>query len=546
MSHRVIVVSLTAVVVLSAIVAVRAIRPAKAQGSPVRLGAQRLSVEIDDRQGVSMTTLRQEFVNPTRSEQPASLTLPLPSDAAFLHFAVRGVQLKKKERPEDLGSAQIINRNQVEARVVRVPAKGRASFELTYAQLIPRRGMRRKYVYPVSEPSPSTSPTDFHAEIRITALPQPEQVSSSTHKTILRRPVPGVVVLNHDRNQPPDGRDLVIDYTTRELSTTQRGSLAVLYPQDRTQDPFFMLTLPPPAALLRKGLREQPADIVFCMDISGSTRGRQLNAIQEALHDGLLDLLPGDRFTVLAFDDDVRAFRKALLPVNPSAVTQAMAFVNKQRPAAGSDPKRALEQARQLLSQAPKPGRRRIIAVLIDSEDPSNLAEAAHSPGKGVRIVALGAQPDSRIIQYRVTRDELRSGPAVALSRAALTFGPALTGAKLDTCALNTAYVYPEPAALPGLPLSSPVVLFGRLNQAPPGSGVSIVTGAVEGKQREIRIPWSTRTLPQDSPLRGMWAARRIHRLRQLAAAEPSDLDEVVQAAQHEQSANHLVTVPPQ
>lgn len=513
----------------------------------VRLGRQEVECRIDDRHSLAVTTIRQELLNPTRDAAPGVCSLPISEEAALLRFRVLTPPLRKGEKEAERGHVSAAGRNsyQVECQV---PPKGRAQFELTYAEALIRRGHRRKYAYPIPDPDSTPLPSALNVQVRIDAASAPQRVACASHSMSLRRPGPRSAQLTMTSNEPPDGRDLVVDYELPASAEDQRARLSVLTPADRNQDPYFLLTLPPPATLLHgQRTQEKPVDVVFCLDISGSTRGRKLDALQEAVHDGLVDLAPGDRFGVVAFDDDARAFHRTLTPAIPGSVSQAIRFLNRLRPAGGSNPGRGLQAALDILGSRPVAGRTQIVAILVDSDDPADLAAtpaAALLRKRGVRLVALGALADSRLVTYRIRGRKLQSGPAIAMSRAAMTYGPSLSGAAFQSDTLNASYIYPPPERLPDLPLSTPVLLLGRLNEAPAARGQIRLTGKLEGVERELAVEYAWQPLEPGSPVPELWANRRIRRLKQLAEQDSSDSQELQTAACRVQEEHRLVVSP--
>jgi Ca-activated chloride channel homolog len=320
----------------------------------------------------------------------------------------------------------------------------------------------------------------------------------------------------------------VVDYEVPGTEADRRAQLSVLDPADPSQDPYFLLTLPPPAVLMKgSGLPTEPVDVVFCLDISGSTRGRKLNALQEALRDALSDLSPGDRFAVMAFDDDARLFRKHLSSAGPREVAAAIRFVNRQRVGAGSDARTALRVALNVLGRGVT-ARGSVVVMLVDQEDCAGVAASAArlKLPNAARLTVVGALPDARLIHNRLVGESLKPGPSVSLSRATFTHGPSLVGASWDPGSLNASYVYPLPDRLPQLALSSPVMLLGRLNEPPPLTGTVSLKGRVEGKVRTLTVDYRLQSLPPGSPLPALWANRRLHRLRELVerATDPTEI----------------------
>ena len=521
---------------------------ARAQEHPVRAGHQEVNVEIDDRRGLAITTVTQDVVNRAGSDQPATLDFPLRDDAALLRFDILAPAPKKNEEPGGRGHIAAAGRNQYRVTLNRVPARGRAQFQLRYAETIARRGSRRKYVYPVP-PRSEMAPAGMSLRVQINAAGAPENASSTSYPLTVHRTGPRSVVLSYDTQHALDGKDVVIDYQVAPDPGDTAAKLAILAPGDGREDPYFFLTLPAPATLFhgnRAG--EKPVDVIFCLDVSGSTAGRKANAIREALHDGLTDLTPRDRFSTVAFDDDARAFRRELLPATPAATSAAMRFIGRIRPSGPSDPGRGLEAAVEILSRrGGSKDRPAILAVLVDDEDPAGIAaEAArlNLEKRKIHLVVLGAMRDSRLVHYRLRGNKLKRGPAIALSRAALTYGASLAGATLDLGPLNTSYVYPMPDHLPELPLSTPVTFFGRLNQAPPAHGLVTLNGKMDGARRALPVQFSLQNLDAASPVPSLWANRRVRRLNQIAQRSSGESAEAEQAISALRAEHGMPTTP--
>jgi len=498
-----------------------------------RLGRQEVRTEIDDRHQLAVTTVRQELLNDSRSEAARSCVLPIAAEGTLLRFTVLSPPARAKEKPEERGAVQAAGRGLCNVTVHRVPARGRAQVELVYAESLTRRGDRRKYIYPILDQA--AAPASLGFEARVTARGAPQRAGSATHPLTVRRPASNVVTLTYDSADRPDGRDLALEYQLPPSAEDAEARLSVLTPPDGGQSPYFLLSLPAPATLLRGAARQdEPLDVVFCMDVSGSTRGRKLDAVQEAVSDGLADLTPRDRFTVIAFDDDTRAFRRRLMPAGEDAIRQATRFVNRLRVGGGSDPDRALREAAEILLAKRAAGRRAVVALLVDNEDRSAAGGAiarASLSGRGIRVALLGALEDARLVSYRTTGRRLQGGSAIALSRAAVAYGSSLSRAGIDVGPLNVSYVYPPPDRLPDVPLSTPILLFGRLNEAPPARGSVTLSGNVDGKPRKLEVAYRWSPLPPGAPLAALWADRRLRRLHQLAGRDGTNSNELIDAA---------------
>ncbi len=515
-------------------------RRADAQEGGEHAGPQHVRVELDDRLGIATVTVRQIFRNRTGSVATGACLLPLSDEAATRTVRILGEGTPRPNKPGPAARLEGVGPGQYRLLVDRVPAHGQVTAELVYSEVISRRARRRKWIFPVSPPTAEAG-VRIGVDVTIRAAAPPQGVSCVAYPLLLSRPEPGVARLSGLAVPATDGRDIVIEYQAPAGSPDTPARLTVVTPTDGQREPYFLLALPPPASLLRGKQRQgRAADIVFVLDASRSTRGRALNVLREAVHDGLADLAPGDRFGVVAFDDDARFFRRSLVPAGPALVSQAIRFLSRIRAGGGSEPERGLQAAAELLAERTEPGRRdAVVAVLCDAgATPSLEAALKSAPAalSGARLTGLSAEADGRLISYRLVRGKLTAGPAVGVSRAAVTYGPALAGARFDPGDLNTAYVYPHPERLPDLPLSSPVLLVGRLEQAPPARGTVGLEGRIEGRTLRVEVPYVSQPAPAgavefERALPALWANRRLRRLRQLAGRDGADQEELLAAA---------------
>lgn len=127
-----------AVLAALAVSLILTLRTAVAQGPPpARAGSQEVTVAIDDRLGLAVTTIRQSFANDSASACPTSFSLPIPDEAAILRFSVLAPKPKKGETSDSLGGLRPAGRSLYRARVARVPGRGRAAIEVVYADRWP-------------------------------------------------------------------------------------------------------------------------------------------------------------------------------------------------------------------------------------------------------------------------------------------------------------------------------------------------------------------------------------------------------------------------
>jgi hypothetical protein len=81
---------------------------ARAAEPSARLGRQEVNAEIEDDRGVAVTTIRQEVINGSGDEGGATCDLPIPDEAALMHFQVLSPPPRKGEQPAARGGVEAI------------------------------------------------------------------------------------------------------------------------------------------------------------------------------------------------------------------------------------------------------------------------------------------------------------------------------------------------------------------------------------------------------------------------------------------------------
>ena len=72
-----------------------------------------------------------------------------------------------------------------------------------------------------------------------------------------------------------------------------------------------------------------PKDVIFVIDKSGSMWGNKIVQLQQAMTKILTDMYTTDRFTVLAFDNNMRWWKTNLEPATPENIESAKTYVGR-------------------------------------------------------------------------------------------------------------------------------------------------------------------------------------------------------------------------
>uniref|UniRef100_A0A0A9D796 VWFA domain-containing protein n=1 Tax=Arundo donax TaxID=35708 RepID=A0A0A9D796_ARUDO len=93
--------------------------------------------------------------------------------------------------------------------------------------------------------------------------------------------------------------------------------------------------------------------VVFIIDTSGSMQGKPLENVKNAMSAALSDLVQGDYFNIITFNDELRSFSSCLEKVNEKAIENAVEWMNLNFVAqGGTDIMHPLSEAMALLSNS--------------------------------------------------------------------------------------------------------------------------------------------------------------------------------------------------
>jgi Ca-activated chloride channel family protein len=142
----------------------------------------------------------------------------------------------------------------------------------------------------------------------------------------------------------------------------------------RGTDGFMMITVTPPAT----AVRVTPRDVTVVIDVSGSMSGHKIEQARAAARDVLATLRPTDRFRLIDFSTDVRAFRDAYVEATPEMIAQARRYIDSLDADGGTNIDGALAEA---LRPDVVPGRLPLVLFVTDGEptvgvsDPTSIME---------------------------------------------------------------------------------------------------------------------------------------------------------------------------
>jgi Ca-activated chloride channel family protein len=310
-------------------------------------------------------------------------------------------------------------------------------------------------------------------------------------------------------------RDFILRYRLGEDSV--RTSLLLLPDRENRQEGTFALTVVPPVP---KSQLQKPRDVVFVLDRSGSMGGWKMVAARRALARMVDGLTERDRFTILAFDDQVEVLplgNGAFVPAMDRQRFRAIEFLSRIDARGGTEMARPLDLAVQQLT-----GERDRILVLVTDGQVGNEDQILRSLGKrlaGIRIFTLGI--DQAVNEAFLKRlaalgggccDVVESEDRLdeVMAKVQRRIGtPVLTGLRLEATGLKVDPASVTPPRLPDLFAGVAMTVLGRYQGQAEGS----IT--LQGRDEAGR-PWlqSLRSrLCQNSAVSQVWARSQVRAL---------------------------------
>lgn len=298
---------------------------------------------------------------------------------------------------------------------------------------------------------------------------------------------------------------------------------------------FFMASIQPPSRMESEMI--PPREYIFIVDVSGSMYGFPLQ-VSKKLISGLLNgLKPSDQFNILFFSGGSAQFARQSVAATGENISAALRMLDGQQGGGGTELLPALKQALSMKSSG-NYARTFVIAtdgyVTVEKEAfeliRTSLNEASFfSFGIGSSVnrfliegLAHAGAGESCIITSEQEATEKAGSFLKYIS------SPLLTGVNI---AFNEFMVdEPEPASVPDLFASRPVVIFGKYRGKPQGS---IVLSGKTGKgDYEVRIPLSQAVVSSDNEaIKYLWAREQIRRVDDYAggySGVPKDVEERV------------------
>ncbi|MCP4218335.1 MAG: VWA domain-containing protein [bacterium] len=505
---------------------------------PLEVVYHHVDVAIDGQ--MSVTSIDQEFYNPTSRQLEGYYIFPLPKNAVIKKFSMyidgketeaelldatkaRRIYEDIVRRQRDPALLEYSGQGLFKARIFPIPPRSKKRVKISYRQLLPKDNNTIEYLYPLNTEKFSAKPLK-DVSIRVTVR-SPENIKNiycPTHKAEISRKGKHKAVVGYEaRNTKPD-RDFVMYYTT----DNQKLGFSLLTYKKHREDGYFFLSLSPGFSSSRDETAEK--DIVFVLDSSGSMAGPKMRQAKKALLFCVENLNKGDRFEIIRFSTEAEALFRGFETASEKNRQEARDFIDNLKAIGGTNMDEALDLA---LKMKKRPGRPCMVIFLSDGRptigetDENNLVRKIKKANESdMRIFTFGIGHEVNIHlldkiteltrayrSYITPEEDIEIKVSNFYSKVQ---SPVMTDIKLDF-GRNIRISKTYPRDLPDLFKGSSLMVLGRYKGS--GDADIVVTGQMGNKEKRIRFTApgafkgaGDRDMEKNDFIPALWAARRV------------------------------------
>jgi Ca-activated chloride channel family protein len=509
-------------------------RPAPEQLRPqsIYLSAHGVEITIEDQ--VARTEVTQIFHNPNPWQMEGVYLFALPEGASVSGFTmqmgdkqVTGELLDAKhaadiyrsivQRRDDPGLLEYAGRGLLRARLFPIEPRSDTKVTLRFEQVLAPVGGVVEMVYPLRTEAFGGPAVRTWGRIDVKDASGVATLYSPSHPLDVVRKGADHVLASFETTASRADRDLQVLYGRG----ADRVGATLASHKPAGEDGTFLLLLSPNVAL-EKG-RVLPKDIVFVIDTSGSMGdrgGKKMQQAKAALTYALGRLAEHDRFNVVAFATEARAFRETPVPATKDNVAAALAYVEGLVATGGTAIHDALTRALQLERTT---DRVPIVFFLTDGEptvgvtEPARIRDAAKAAnGAKARLFVFGVGDDvNALLLTDLATDNAGSGHFVSESEnielkvSALydkVASPVLTDVTVRIDGEGDYDVYPR--RLGDLFQGQQIAIVGRYTKT--GARAIRLQGRIDGRETTFVYEATFTGKPDRAYLQRLWAVRKV------------------------------------
>lgn len=306
---------------------------------PMEITLVRVGVVINGQ--VATTTMDIDLENPSPVLSKAEVLVPVPDGVVIRGFTFHGTGrepsakvLPKDEarrtyndivaRVRDPALLEFAGYNCIRSSVFPVEPRGKQRVRLTYEHMLPADGARVDYVLPRSESVASGLP--WQVSVKIRSMTPITTVYSPSHKLTVVRKGPCEMSVKIAPEAVAEPGSFRLSYLLRQRDAVSASLVA--YPDSKIGGGYFLLLAGlPPASSIGSGQTVQ-RDVTLVIDRSGSMSGDKLDQAREAAKQVIAGLDQGERFNIIAYNDQVDLFSETPVKKTREVEKKARAYLD--------------------------------------------------------------------------------------------------------------------------------------------------------------------------------------------------------------------------
>lgn len=510
--------------------------PSRQEFMPLEVTFHHVDVKVRDQ--VAVTSVDQEFYNPSDRQLEGTYLFPIPKGAQLDRFSmdVNGKQVSAELLPADKARQiyedivrsmrdpallEYAGRDLLKARIFPIEARGKKRIKLSYTQLLKADSGLVSYLYPLNtEKFSAKLIPSVSLKLDLESKRPLKSIYSPTHPVEVRRHGDLHATVGFESKDVKPDTDFQLFYAI------EAGDLGVnlLSHRPEGEDGFFVLLASP--AMEAKGEQVLPKDVIFVQDVSGSMAGKKLEQAKKALQFCVANLNDDDRFDIIRFATESDALFGKLIAATGANRDRAEGFIKEMRPIGGTAIHDALKRA--LASRPADTDRPFLVIFLTDglptvgvTDNDTIVSTVSQASSGKTRVFCFGIGHDVNThLLDRITETTRASSEYVVpdedIEVKVSNFftkikDPVLGNPKLELPeGIRATSQYPSP--LPDLFKGEQLVVVGRYIGS--GSGKITLTGDLNNKARRFEFPSDfTKSATDHDFIPRLWATRRIGHL---------------------------------
>jgi Ca-activated chloride channel family protein len=507
--------------------------PAPRPYLPLEVNFAKVNARINDQ--VAVTTVEQEFYNPSDARLEGTFMFPVPKGAHLDKFTMeidgkpveaelldaakaRGIYEDIVRKMRDPALLEYSGQDVFKVRIYPIEPRSTKRVKLSYTQLLKSDGGLVGYTLPLGTEKFSAKPLkSVSVKVELETQRPLKTVYSPSHDVEVRRNGAQRATAGYEAKdvQPED------DFTLYFATEKDDLGINLLTYKTGDGDGYFLLLASPGAEVKEKNIVAK--DVVFVLDTSGSMAGKKLEQAKKALQFCVENLNSRDHFEILRFSTEVEPLFDKLTEATTKNRERAGDFIKDLRAIGGTAIDDALKKA---LAMRPETGDRPFVVIFltdgrptIGTSDEDTIVAHVKSANEGrTRVFCFGIGTDVNTHLLDKITEETRAVSQYVLPEEDLEVKvsnfyskikePVLANPTLKfTGDVRAAKLYPS--ALPDVFKGDQLVLVGRYSGH--GDSAVIVEGSVNGEKKkftyEVRFPDES-TKHEFIPR--LWATRRV------------------------------------